>query len=41
MLMRVGLGPRDQTGDDNPEGTLCGPATELHRWEERKGGREP
>lgn len=26
MLMRVGLGPWDQTEDDNPEGTLCGPA---------------
>lgn len=27
MLMRVGLGPWDQNEDDNPGGTLCGPAS--------------
>lgn len=34
MLMPLGLGPRDQTGDDNPGGALCGPA----HWAPQMGG---
>ena len=37
MLMRVGLGPGDQTGDDNPGGTLCGPADQAPQMGGEKG----